>query len=798
MTKSVIPAARRLVSHDRVHIERLNVSAIAGPDSWDQLKPQNMKVTLRMDTDFKKSSLTDDLKYSLNYAVISRDISNHVQKNSKHNFKDVNTFGRSVLEFAKRSYTAIEALTVEVESNEANIRCSRVRSIVNDALDKPDLIVLSEFKILTLVGVFTFERLRRQYVDFTIQLPVAKANDPPPYDKIIEQISDFVENSNFKTVEALVETVAQVILTKNSYFLDRPSVPIEVKVIKLNAITQTDGVGVSCKRCYDDFKSALPILSNGNDTSSAPFTTSGDFDLPVQNSVLNRESWKTAILAFGSNIGDRFQNIVDSIGLLSRHGDVEVLTSSSLFESEPMYFKDQQPFLNGCVKIKTTLLPDELLKLCKKIEYDELNRVKHFDNGPRTIDLDIITYYDSDGIDYVMNTTELTIPHPRILERSFVLEPLCELIDPTSIHPITAEPFHNHLRQLYEDENPEDILWKLVPVGNKFLRFKNQWEKDSLTGLRRPVSKSPAYLMGVVNVTPDSFSDGSNNYNDKEAVLSKIEKMLVPALELHELIILDIGGCSTRPGSLQVSEKEELSRVLPIIQAITSSTTIPLDKVVLSIDTYRSAVAEAAISAGVGIINDISGGTFEPEILGVLSKHPNVAYVLSHIRGDIESMSSKTSYLASGSEVVEYVLGKEGKEIDNNFIKTIGREICSRYKDVLKNKVHRWQLILDPGIGFAKIGSQNLDLIRGIPLLKNYSCIIDNEYLSLVNLPVLLGPSRKKFIGDIAKIPRAEDRDFATGAIVSTCVGNGSDIIRVHAVSEISKSLKLINELYRN
>lgn len=798
MTKSVVPAGRRWVSHDQVHVKSLDVKAVVGPDSWDQLKPQNLKVTLHMQTDFKKSSITDDLEYSLNYAVISRDISNHVQKNIKRNYKDVNTFGRNIVEYAKKSYPGINALTVEVESKEANIRSNSIKSITSNSHDELDHIIISDFKILTLIGVFTFERLKKQYVDFTIKLPVAEGSDVPQYDKIINQVTEYVENSNFKTVEALIETAAQVILTNNGYFFDRPSLPIEVKVMKLNAITETEGVGVSCERCYDDFKSVAPISLPVAKSKVINSCTGGDFDLPVQNIKLDKDSWKSAILAFGSNIGDRFKNVVEAVSLLKAHKDVEVVCSSSLFESEPMYFKDQQPFLNGCIKIKTRLLPDALLELCKKIEYDELNRVKHFDNGPRTIDLDIVTYYDSNGADFSMNTPELSIPHPRMLERSFVLEPLCELISPSCVHPITAEPIHNHLKQLYENDNPEDVLWKLVPVGNKFLKFKIQWEKDILTGLRRPVSSSPAYLMGVVNVTPDSFSDGAQDYDNKEVVVSKIEAMVSAALELHEIVILDIGGCSTRPGSLQASEEEELTRILPIINAVTTSKSIPLDKVVISIDTYRSVVAEAAISAGVGIINDISGGVFDPRILQVVSKHPNVAYVLSHIRGTIDSMSSETSYLTSDENVKEYISGKEGNEIDNLFIKTIGREVCSRYQDTFRNNIFRWQLFLDPGIGFAKVGKQNLELIKGIPLLRNYSCIIGNEYYSLINLPVLVGPSRKKFIGDITKTPSAKDRDFATGAIVSACVANGCDIIRVHDVANISKALKLLNELYRN
>lgn len=120
--------------------------------------------------------------------------------------------------------------------------------------------------------------------------------------------------------------------------------------------------------------------------------------------------------------------------------------------------------MNGCVEVETLLTPSELLKLCKKIEYEELQRVKQFDNGPRTIDLDIVMFLNSAGEDIIVNEPDLNIPHPRMLERTFVLEPLCELISPVHLHPVTAEPIVDHLKQLYDKQHDEDTLWKLVPL----------------------------------------------------------------------------------------------------------------------------------------------------------------------------------------------------------------------------------------------------------------------------------------------------------------------------------------------
>lgn len=458
MSKVLLSASRRSLSMDHVHIEKLKVQAIVGPDAWNQLQSQNLNVTLSMATDFKKSSETDDLKYSLNYAVISRDVTSKIQKDLTKNFKDIHSLSQMILRYTKGRYPGIASLEVKVESNEADIRCGHLASVINDTEPEKNCLVISDFKILTLIGVFTFERLQKQYIDLMIKLPVG--DNCPPYREIIRMVTNYVERSNFKTVEALVETVSQLILTENEIFRKSPNLPISVKVIKLNAITQTEGVGVSVIRSFEDFKH----IQNISDTELKTFKRAS-FDLPVVSHEIIKDAWNTAVLAFGSNVGNRFENILSAITHLEGHEKVDVVSTSSIFESEPMYFKDQQPFLNGCLKIKTQLSPTELLDLCKKIEYEELHRVKHFDNGPRSIDLDIIMFYDSNGKPYTLNLDELIIPHPRMLERSFVLEPLCELISPEVIHPITAEPIHNHLWQLYSNDNPEDLLWKLVPVG---------------------------------------------------------------------------------------------------------------------------------------------------------------------------------------------------------------------------------------------------------------------------------------------------------------------------------------------
>ena len=217
----------------------------------------------------------------------------------------------------------------------------------------------------------------------------------------------------------------------------------------------------------------------------------------------------------------------------------------------------------------------------------------------------------------------------------------------------------------------------------------------------------------------------------------------------------------------------------------------------------RSEVARQAISAGADIVNDVSGGLFDPQMFEVVAANPSVAYVMSHMRGDISTMTRLNKYVedTDGAGDVgaadEHIYGRRNTRARTRLVRGIGRELAAQYVKAMEHGVRRWQLILDPGIGFAKNSDQNLDVIGHCPLLKHYSCTRNGRFVNFRNVPVLLGPSRKRFIGKITGDEVASSRDFATGSLVSSCVGFGADIVRVHDVRNCSKSVKLADALYR-
>lgn len=791
---------------DKVYIENLRVETAIGPDSWNQISPQQCYVTLEMLTDFSKAAEGDDLTYTLNYAVISREIGKFV--GSKTDWGSLGSLSKSVTKFVMSRFAGVNSLNLTLQTRTGHIRSEDISCVINqdrseNDVQKFDLLCISNLKLLTLIGVFPFERLQKQYVTLDLKLPWPKeAAGHVPVKSVIEKTVEHVEHSKFLTVEALVESVAKVIST-DDYFTQYPGLPIDVKVIKLNAITATSGVGVSCTRSCNELKNLKKPLTlpDADEPATKDFKVASQLD----TSVTTNNAWNTAFLAFGSNIGDRLQNVRTAIDLLNQRKAINVKSMSSLFESEPMYFKDQDPFLNGCLKIQTTLSPHELLKCCKEIEYEELKRVKKFDNGPRTIDLDIILFLNDIGEPVLVDDEILAIPHKRLLERSFVLEPLCELVPPNFSHPLTTEPLIDHLNQLYQKGNKEDLLFNLLPIGcsqetTNFIKFQNVTEEETFLGTPSRGSKVPTLVMAIMNTTPDSFSDGSKHFLDLDKQLSYAKQVCSHTLKLNERLIIDIGGCSTRPNSPQVSEDEELRRVIPIIKAIRSCPDLPSNRVIISVDTYRSNVAQQAIDAGASIVNDISGGMFDPLMFSVIAANPDVSYVLSHTRGDIASMTKQTNYEESQNcELTEYFFDKRCKSNEAIVTRVIGKELADRYAAAISSGVARWQIIMDPGIGFAKTGEQNLQVIRQLPLLKNFSCTLDNgEYVSFRNLPWLVGPSRKKFIGKITKDENPGDRDFATGAIITSCVGLGADIVRVHNAQDCTKAVKIADALYKH
>ena len=262
------------------------------------------------------------------------------------------------------------------------------------------------------------------------------------------------------------------------------------------------------------------------------------------------------------------------------------------------------------------------------------------------------------------------------------------------------------------------------------------------------------YLMGILNVTPDSFSDGGE--------FATLESAVVQAYNLVSsgADILDIGGQSTRPGAGQISLDEELKRVIPVISAIRSQLSIPI-----SVDTTRAKVAEAAVAAGADMVNDISGATFDREMLATVARL-NVPIILMHIRGTPETMQSFTDY--------------------SDLIGEISQFFQERLEAAVSAGIKRSHLIIDPGIGFAKDYRQNIELLRRLGEFRQF------------NLPILVGASRKSFIGHILNRDNPKERVWGTAAACCGAIASGADILRVHDVAPMYDVCRVADAIWRS
>ncbi|MEG3959585.1 dihydropteroate synthase [Microcoleus sp. herbarium2] len=266
------------------------------------------------------------------------------------------------------------------------------------------------------------------------------------------------------------------------------------------------------------------------------------------------------------------------------------------------------------------------------------------------------------------------------------------------------------------------------------------------------------YLMGVLNVTPDSFSDGGDFYTI-ESALAQAENMVKSGVD-----IIDIGGQSTRPGAPEISSSEEIDRVIPVVQILRQKAEI-FGSVPISVDTTRAQVAKAAVEAGADIINDISGATFDSEMLSTVA-HLKVPIILMHIRGTPQTMQKLTDYRDLIGEIREF--------------------LESRIAEAVAAGIDKSDIILDPGIGFAKNYSQNLEILQQLAKFRGLGC------------PILVGVSRKSFIGHILNQPLAKQRVWGTAAACTGAIANSADILRVHDVREMYDVCLVADAIFRN
>ena len=781
-SKSLLLVSKRNAStklNDAIHIKKLNVTAKIGNNLWNIPTKQAVKLSIDYNTDFSKSSENDDLSETLNYAVMSNSLMKEFD--NERPFKNIVEVNDHVRSFINKKYSSInenigvksmdKKFSVNVEVPNNHLRTNNIELRTSNVHDLKYTLNIKNIQSLTYIGVFTFERLQKQYINVSLSLKLNHIHKALLTDSLIKKIcnnvADFLDKSMFKTVEALVNDAGGVIyntLINENVHLGLLKA-VEVSVVKPQAILQCDGgVGVSCLRTLDDYAEEL---KSGKYEVQLMNQAEG-FNLPVSNisensnlDVIDKDTVYKVYLSIGTNMGNKLNNIFTAIKNLSSHPEVlKIDKISSIFQSEPMYYEDQDRFYNSTLSLYTRLPPTLLLKELKRIEYNDLSRVKKFDNGPRTIDLDIIYYLKCEKNSQipkehiVLNTKDLVIPHKSMLERAFVLGPLQEILSPDgveNVHPISFEPITNQLSQIKDLGINRVLMFK----NNRFLNF------DSNDNLK---------IMKILNYTNDSFSDGGLNYEQYDEAIKEVD-----SLKLNQRdIVLDVGCCSTNPlkKEEQISPELENERCKEILTYIRNKN----ENIIISLDTYRNEVIKENLEK-IDIINDI-GFEFEKrkqEISAILAGNRDKSYVLNHVPCETFEELQKIQKTKTTS--------------DPNVNQTVCDNLIKKFNFLIQNGVLPSQVIIDPGLGFGKTKEECFEIIR------NFRSVWEESNPVFKSIPILYGYSRKRFLKTYDN-NNTVDRDLE-GSLVLSKLLNKNNIVRVHNLEYTQRSILLLRELYK-
>ena len=428
----------------------------------------------------------------------------------------------------------------------------------------------------------------------------------------------------------------------------------------------------------------------------------------------------------GGNQGNRQDYLSMAAQLLPPA--VRILRASDLYLTEPWGYKPQPSFYNIVWEAETELDPESLLKYFKEIEV-RIGRVKTLRYGPRVIDLDILLYDDQ-----VYKSQDLIIPHASMRERRFVLQPLCDLI-PMEQDPVTGKTWF-------------ELLGACPEGGVEKLDEKLDTEKPMIHwGLR-------SYTMGIVNLTPDSFS-GDGLVNGQNAISAALRQCA--AFLENGADILDLGAESTRPGFQEVPEDTEISRLLPVLKKIRKN----FPNALLSIDSRKAGVVRAALDHGIDWINN-TGDPADDELNELCAKSGKVTVLMRQ-----QPIRMSPEEVMTPEKVLERVRS----------------QLLNRASRVQKFGMKQNLIVLDPGIGFGSSPSLDLEIVRQL------------RQISLLGYPVLIGPSRKSFLGKYLHRPVGE-RTAGTGAVICAAILNGCDVIRVHDVKYM-KDIAFMSDLLR-
>ncbi|KAL7412468.1 Dihydropteroate synthase-like protein [Mrakia frigida] len=727
------------LSPDKIIITDLSLPVTISLDHWSRSLPSPHSLSLSITHPIETSASTDTLPDTINYSTATKAVTAHVQSKAWASLEEAAESVVGVLKGLGAGRVGVKiGATKVLAGGWVEVQIWRGGKAEEGERDS---IRIREIPVRCVIGINPQERLEKQMVVVDLEAPlppfVPSSSDDStststgfPHKLLSDAVHDFVTPSSYQTIESITSNLATHLLSLSlpKTYPHSSISSLTVRVSKPYALTFARYASVEITRSPSSVASSSSLALGGSASSNE----------------------HVAILALGSNIGDSVANVTKAVEMINTEseGTSRLIGTSFLYQSEPMYVEDQAKFVNGACKITTTLSPLLLLRLLKKIEA-AVGRTKTFTNGPRVVDLDLI-FYDDESVRLDSEEGGLIVPHPRLAEREFVLRPLADII-PTYQHPSLPSSISTLLSLL----PPPSSLIPILPFHQP----------------STPLPTTPSLLiMSILNLTPDSFSDGGS-FPTTHSLVQAAQNMINEGAN-----ILDVGGLSTRPGADEVSEEEETRRVVEGIRALREAgIAVPI-----SVDTYRAGVAREALKAGANCVNDVRAG-LEAGMLEAMAQ-ASVPVVLMHSRGTPKTMGSLTDYSSSS-------------DASTGIVDSVRLSLLSSVQAAISAGVKKWNIVLDPGLGFAKTSSQNLELLAHLDELTK-------DGSGLEGYPVLVGGSRKRFVGEITGVEMPRERVAGSLGVVAACyVGGGerrvTKVVRVHDTKETRELIGVLEAVGR-
>ncbi|CAG8551921.1 7820_t:CDS:2 [Rhizophagus irregularis] len=661
-----------------------------------------------------------------------------------------------------------------------------------------DKIIIKDLEVHNIIGVDSWERVKKQpvIINLIIYTDISKAGDTDhlpysiDYSSITKSITKFSEESSFKSIEALADAIAKLCITE--FHISKVNIRLE----KPKALLHAKCAGVEITRTKEDYDELSKSQSGGNEYDDRIFVQDLRLNAIIGINPWEREEKQSVIVNLTIYPTYKVDSGKDYV--IKPHNYRTIVRTVSKHVEESKY-KTVEAFATSIARIAITEC--HVNKITIKVEKPsalmfaasagvEIIRSQTFFNknisSPQNRSAnnkDIPEGYNhlayiglgsnmGNCVENINEALRLFEPECRILDTSFLYE--------TSPMYVVDQPnFINAACKIVTNLDPEELLVKLKNIES------NMGRTQTIRYGQRPIDLDILFYDDIEYVS-SSLTIPHQLMSEREFVLRPlcdIEKgfehpklfrtcgqLLSHYLKIEEgADILDIGGCSTRPDADDVPIEEEINRVLPVIRAIRSSSNNTLSNIPISIDTFHSEVAEKAIQNGANIINDISGGLLDEKIYSISAKY-NLPIILQHMRGTPKTMNQLTDY--------------------NDLILDISNELYERVKAAINAGVKRWNIIIDPGIGFAKKFDQNLEILKRLKEFNGKNSLLEG-------FPSLIGASRKNFIGKVIDQPIPQNRNWGTAAACTAAISADVDILRVHDVKEMLDVVKVADSIWR-